>query len=102
VALSTADAEKWRSLSNRDTWSTAAVSPDRNEPSTRKAAAPQRQVRLNAEQTRELVSRYVGGATVYELAREFGCNRKTAAEHVKRAGVPMRIGRGRGPATTGS
>jgi transposase-like protein len=35
--------------------------------------------------------RYEGGATVYELAAEFGCNRVTVAERLKKSGVRMRV-----------
>jgi uncharacterized protein (DUF433 family) len=37
-----------------------------------------------------LAERYKEGATVYELAAEFGCNRTTIAERLKKAGIPMR------------
>jgi transposase-like protein len=39
----------------------------------------------------EMVARYKGGATVYELAAEFGCNRATVATRLKKAGVSMRL-----------
>jgi lambda repressor-like predicted transcriptional regulator len=31
------------------------------------------------------------GATVYELAAEFGCHRTTVAERLKKAGIVMRL-----------
>jgi len=50
----------------------------------------QRQRRLTGAQVSELAERYKEGATVYELAAEFGCNRTTIAERLKKAGIPMR------------
>lgn len=38
----------------------------------------------------QMAARYQEGATVYELAAEFGCHRTTVAERVKRAGIVMR------------
>jgi len=38
----------------------------------------------------EMASRYEGGATVYELAAEFGCHRTTVATRLKKAGIVMR------------
>jgi DNA-binding Lrp family transcriptional regulator len=35
--------------------------------------------------------RYDAGATVYELAAEFGCHRATVAERLKKAGVVIRL-----------
>ena len=37
-----------------------------------------------------MVARYVGGATVYELAAEFGCHRATVAARLKKTGIVMR------------
>jgi len=34
--------------------------------------------------------RYESGATVYQLATEFGCHRATVAERLKKAGVVLR------------
>jgi AraC-like DNA-binding protein len=39
---------------------------------------------------RHVAARYDGGATVYELAAEFGCNRATVAERLKKNGLRMR------------
>jgi predicted transcriptional regulator len=36
-----------------------------------------------------MAARYHQGATVYALGAEFGCNRATVAERLKRAGVTM-------------
>ena len=34
-----------------------------------------------------MAARYEGGATVYELAAEYGCNRTTVAARLKKAGI---------------
>ena len=39
----------------------------------------------------DLVKQYETGATVYELAAEFGCHRATVAERLKKAGISMRL-----------
>ena len=38
-----------------------------------------------------MVARYKEGATAYELADEFGCNRVTVSERLKKAGITMRL-----------
>ncbi len=38
----------------------------------------------------EMTAKYEAGATVYELAAEFGCHRATVAERLKKAGIVMR------------
>ncbi len=50
----------------------------------------QRQRRLTKAQVIEMAARYEEGATVYELAADFGCNRTTVAARLKKAGVTMR------------
>jgi hypothetical protein len=50
----------------------------------------QRQRRLTEAQVIEMAARYQEGATVYELATEFGCNRTTVAARLKKAGIAMR------------
>ena len=37
----------------------------------------------------EIVARYEEGATVYEIAAEFGCHRTTVAAQLKKAGIAM-------------
>ena len=37
-----------------------------------------------------MTSKYKAGATVYELAAEFGCHRATVAERLNKAGVILR------------
>lgn len=39
----------------------------------------------------EMVARYERGATVYELATEFGCHRTTVSARLKKAGVSLRL-----------
>jgi lambda repressor-like predicted transcriptional regulator len=38
-----------------------------------------------------MAAKYAAGATVYEVADEFGCNRATVADRLKRAGVKLRL-----------
>ena len=37
-----------------------------------------------------MTTKYQAGATVYELALEFGCHRATVAERLKKGGIAMR------------
>lgn len=48
----------------------------------------QSQRRLSPEELDDLVSAYVAGATVKDLATRFGVHRHTIAAHLDRAGVP--------------
>lgn len=52
--------------------------------------AGRRARQLNDTELRRLIARYQSGATVYDLAREFGISRGTAAQRLKTAGVQMR------------
>lgn len=54
-------------------------------------AKRQRQTRLDEEETSQLVARYCAGATVYELADQFGCHRTTVSDYLKAQGVKMRL-----------
>jgi DNA-binding CsgD family transcriptional regulator len=38
-----------------------------------------------------MIAKYAAGATVYELAAEFGCHRATVAGRLKKAGILMRL-----------
>jgi len=89
VALSTADANKWVSIT--ESRSERPASKDRA-PSDYELHGPirQRQIRLTETLTIELVARYKQGATIYELAKDFDCNRHTVAIRLKKAGVRMR------------
>ena len=48
--------------------------------------------RLNEAERTRLVERYLAGATVYDLAREFSIARGTASKHLNAAGVTLRCG----------
>jgi hypothetical protein len=48
-----------------------------------------RAVRLSAIQVGRLAERYQSGATVYDLAAEFGIRRDTVAQRLKKAGVTL-------------
>lgn len=48
------------------------------------------QKRLDAASIDALVDGYLAGQTVYELAAEFGIERRTVSAHLHRRGVPMR------------
>ncbi len=50
----------------------------------------QPQKRLTVEQTAKMCQKYLSGATVYELGREFGIDRRTVSIRLKLAGVAMR------------
>jgi len=52
--------------------------------------ARQVQKRLDAASVDSLVDGYLAGQTVYELAAEFGIERRTVSAHLHRRGVPMR------------
>lgn len=55
-----------------------------------RAKVAKRAPRLNEHELRRLVERYQWGATIYDLAREFGISRGTAAQRLKDSGVQMR------------
>lgn len=63
----------------------AAICRIRPVPDTRQA-----QKRLDAASVDALVDGYLAGQTVYELAAEFGIERRTVSAHLHRRGVPMR------------
>lgn len=48
------------------------------------------QKRLDAASVDALVDDYLAGQSVYELATEFGIERRTVSAHLHRRGVPMR------------
>ena len=89
MALSTADSNKWLLLTdNRLVWQTPEdfTSPDYR----LNGPIRQQQRRLTEAHVVKMAARHEEGATVYELAREFGCNRLTVAERLKKAGIAMR------------
>jgi hypothetical protein len=89
VALSTADSNKWVLLKEghleKQAPEVITSSDYRLNGSIR-----QRQRRLTDAQVVEMSTKYEAGATVYELAAEFGCHRATVAERLKKAGIVMR------------
>ena len=90
MALSTADTNKWLLLiEGRLNGQTA----DNHTSSDYQLLGPisQRQRRLTKAQVVEMAARYQEGATVYELATEFGCHRATVSERLKKAGITMRL-----------
>lgn len=62
----------------------------------RPRAHVKRAKRLSGSELTAVIDRYRNGATVYELARDFGITRDTVARHLKQAGVIMR---GQSPTT---
>ena len=89
MALSTADSNKWVLLKEGHLEKQA---PEVITPSDYRLNGPirQQQRRLTGIQVSEMAARYEAGATVYELATEFGCHRTTVAERLKKAGFAMR------------
>jgi hypothetical protein len=89
VALSTADSNKWLLLIKARL---ERQTPEDHTSSDYQllGSIRQRQRRLTEAQVSEMAARYQEGATVYELAAEFGCNRTTVAIRLKNAGIQMR------------
>lgn len=52
----------------------------------------QRQTRLSDARVQEMVAGYQSGSTVYELAAQFGCHRKTVSNLLKTRGIALRMG----------
>ena len=90
VALSTADSNKWLLLKEGHL---ERQTPEDRTSSDNQLLSPicQRQRRLTAAQVVKMYARYEGGATVFELAAEFGCHRTTVAGQLKKAGIAMRF-----------
>jgi DNA-directed RNA polymerase specialized sigma24 family protein len=89
VALSTADSNKWLLLKEGHLEKQAPeviTYPDYR----LNGSIRQRQRRLTEAQVAEMRTKYLAGATVYELAAEFGCHRTTVAERLKKAEIVMR------------
>jgi hypothetical protein len=89
VDLSTADSNKWLTLLK------AHLEGQKQGDSTASdhqllGSLRQRQRRLTDAQVTEMAEKYQMGATVYELAAEYGCHRTTVAERLKKAGIAMR------------
>lgn len=66
--------------------------PDLNAPvqPTPNRAKPGRARQLDSDQVQQLIEGYQSGATVYELAAQFGIERRTVSAILHRHGVPMR------------
>jgi transposase-like protein len=89
VALSAADSNKWLLLiENRLEGQTT----EDHTSSDYQLLGPirQQQRRLTVPQVTEMVARYQGGATVYELSAEFGCHRTTVAARLMNVGIAIR------------
>lgn len=67
----------------------------RDRPSDRTVRSQRRCQQLSVEQVRELVKAREQGAEINELAEQFGVDRSTVLEHLKREGVPGRRWPGR-------
>ena len=88
VALSTADTNKWAILLNRgEPMLKPKITSFDYE---RTGPIRQRQRRLNEAQALLMANKYQDGATVYQLAQEFGISRQTVSERLKKAGITMR------------
>jgi len=88
VALSTADTNKWAILLNRGE---PMLKPEITSfDYERTGPILQHQRRLTDAQVIILENRYREGATVYQLAKEFGISRTTVSERLKKVGVTMR------------
>jgi hypothetical protein len=89
VDLSTPDSNKWltplKARSEGQKQGDSTASDDQLLGSLR-----QRQRRLTDAHVTETAEKYQRGATVYELAAEYGCHRTTVAERLKKAGIAMR------------
>ena len=88
VALSTADSNKWLTIIE-----SGLVAPTQEDHTSSDyqllGLIRQRQRRLTEAQVTKMAAHYAEGATMYELAAEFGCQRTTVAERLKKAGIAM-------------
>ena len=64
--------------------------PTSDAPPTPARRSVQMRRRLTPEQIEQPIARYQAGATVYELAEEFKCNRTTISKKLKDAGITLR------------
>lgn len=88
MALSTRDTNKCDRLKISRVSTT--LSDPVSEKYERQGPIRQRERRLSDGQVAAVAARYADGATVYELAAEFGCNRETIGARLKRAGIQLR------------
>jgi hypothetical protein len=91
VALSTADTNKWSTLLNERLYGPKTVSTNIHD--ERSGPIRQRQRRLSDVQVQLMITSYLEGATVYELAFEFDVCRSKVSERLKENGVKMRLQR---------
>jgi DNA-directed RNA polymerase specialized sigma24 family protein len=89
VALSTADTNKWSTLLNESLYGPKTASTNTHD--ERSGPIRQRQRRLSDVQVQQMTTRYLEGATVYELAVEFDICRSNVSERLKENGVRMRL-----------
>jgi hypothetical protein len=89
VALSTADTNKWSTLLNERLYGPKTASTNTHD--ERSGPIRQRQRRLSDVQVQKMTTRYLEGATVYELAVEFDICRSKVSERLKVNGVIMRL-----------
>jgi hypothetical protein len=89
VALSTADTNKWSTLLNESLHVPNTASTDTHD--ERSGPIRQRQRRLSDVRAQQMTTRYLEGATVYELAVEFDICRSKVSERLKENGVRMRL-----------
>jgi DNA-directed RNA polymerase specialized sigma24 family protein len=89
VALSTADTNKWSTLLNQGLYESKPASTITHD--ERSGPIRQRQRRLSDVQIQQMTTRYLEGATVYELAVEFDICRSKVSERLKKSGVRMRL-----------
>jgi len=94
VGLSDANAKKWSSLFDQITLAKMGAAAPRKQPTAvyRKTVTKlcQPQKRHSDGEVVDLVAAYRAGASVYELAEQFGCRRQTVSAWLKSQGVQMR------------
>lgn len=94
VELSEADSKKWRSLVEHG-MSAQLVDDQPTAPTSdaqcQRRVLKQRQARLSDARVQEMVAGYLSGSSVYELAAQFGCHRKTVSSLLKSAGIALRL-----------
>ncbi len=66
--------------------------PDQTKPARARLEQrkPGKAKQLNADQVQQLIAGYTGGASVYQLAKYFGIDRRTVSEILHSHQVPMR------------
>jgi DNA invertase Pin-like site-specific DNA recombinase len=66
------------------------ASPNTPQPTSATPSRPQRAWQLSNDQIQQLIAGYQSGSTVYELADQFGIDRKTVSRILRRHDIPMR------------